>query len=64
MTSWPRFATATATARVITYCGGGIAASANAFVMPRLGFTDVAVYMASLQEWAADPANPLEVAEP
>ena len=48
-------------ARVITYCGGGIAASSNAFIMTRLGFTDVAVYIASLQEWAADPANPLVV---
>ena len=48
--------------RAITYCGGGIAASSNAFIMTRLGFTDVAVYTASLQEWAADPANPLEVA--
>jgi thiosulfate/3-mercaptopyruvate sulfurtransferase len=47
--------------RAITYCGGGIAASSNAFVMTRLGFKDVAVYTASLQEWAADPANPLEV---
>ncbi len=50
--------------RVITYCGGGIAASSNAFIMTRLGFTDVSVYMASLQEWAADPANPLEVDTP
>ena len=50
--------------RVITYCGGGISASNNAFVMTRLGFTDVAVYIASLQEWAADPANPMEVAPP
>ena len=49
--------------RHITYCGGGIAASANAFVMTRLGFTDVAVYTASLQEWAADPSNPMEVIE-
>jgi len=48
-------------ARVIIYCGGGIAASSNAFVMFRLGFTDVAVYIASLQEWAADPDNPLVV---
>ncbi|MCP4572893.1 MAG: sulfurtransferase [bacterium] len=47
--------------RAIIYCGGGIAASANAFVITRLGFTNVAVYMASLQEWAADPANPLVV---
>jgi thiosulfate/3-mercaptopyruvate sulfurtransferase len=46
--------------RVITYCGGGIAASSDAFVMSRLGFSDVAVYTASLQEWAADPANPME----
>ena len=47
--------------RVITYCGGGILASSNAFVMTRLGFDDVAVYTASLQEWAADPANPMTV---
>ena len=46
--------------RTITYCGGGIAASSTAFVMTRLGFTDVAVYTASLQEWTADPANPME----
>ena len=46
-------------ARHITYCGGGILASSSAFVMTRLGFTDVAVYTASLQEWAADPANPM-----
>jgi len=50
--------------RAITYCGGGIAASANAFVMTRLGYTDVAVYTASLQEWAADPANPMETGTP
>jgi len=48
--------------RTITYCGGGIAASSNAFLMTRLGFTDVAVYIASLEEWTADPSLPLEVA--
>ena len=47
-------------ARKITYCGGGIAASSNAFALTRLGFKDVAVYTASLQEWAADPDNPME----
>jgi thiosulfate/3-mercaptopyruvate sulfurtransferase len=47
--------------RAITYCGGGVAASSDAFIMIRLGFTDVAVYIASLQEWAADPANPMVV---
>jgi thiosulfate/3-mercaptopyruvate sulfurtransferase len=45
--------------RTITYCGGGIAASADAFAMIRLGYKDVAVYTASLQEWAADPENPM-----
>jgi len=45
--------------RYVTYCGAGIAASGSAFVMVRLGFKNVAVYTASLQEWAADPANPM-----
>jgi thiosulfate/3-mercaptopyruvate sulfurtransferase len=48
-------------ARHITYCGGGIAASANAFAMTRVGFSDVAVYAASLEEWVADPASPMAV---
>jgi thiosulfate/3-mercaptopyruvate sulfurtransferase len=47
--------------RIITYCGGGIVASANAFIMTRLGFTNVAVYTASLDEWAADPDNPMVI---
>lgn len=50
--------------RAITYCGGGILASSNAFVMTRLGFKDVAVYTASLQEWAADKRNPMTVDQP
>ena len=45
--------------RTITYCGGGISASSNAFVLTRLGFTDVAVYISSLQEWASDFDNPM-----
>lgn len=45
----------------ITYCGGRILASCNAFAMTRLGFTDVALYTASLQKWAADPANAMVV---
>lgn len=47
-------------ARIITYCGGGIVASTDAFVLTRLGFTNVAVYMASLEEWTSDPNNPME----
>ncbi len=51
-------------ARTITYCGGGIVASSNAFIMTRLGFSNVAVYTASLQEWASDPTNPMVVDTP
>jgi thiosulfate/3-mercaptopyruvate sulfurtransferase len=47
--------------RVITYCGAGIAASSDAFVLALLGRSDVAVYDASLSEWAADPALPMEI---
>lgn len=46
--------------RQITYCGAGVMASSNAFIMSRLGFKDVAVYMGSLREWTEDPDNPLE----
>jgi len=46
--------------RVITYCGGGIAASSDAFVLTLLGHENVAVYDASLSEWATDPSLPME----
>lgn len=45
--------------RVITYCGGGIAACSDAFVLHRLGVANVAVYAHSMQEWAADPGCPM-----
>jgi len=48
-------------ARVLNYCGGGIAASATAFAQTMLGFDNVAVYTASLQEWVSDPAAPMTV---
>lgn len=47
--------------RTITYCGGGISAASDAFILTRLGFTNVAVYDGSLQEWTQDTNNPLEV---
>jgi thiosulfate/3-mercaptopyruvate sulfurtransferase len=46
--------------RVVAYCGGGIAASSDAFVLTLLGRDDVAIYDASLSEWAADPSLPME----
>ncbi len=47
--------------RVITYCGGGIAASNDAFALTLLGYENVAIYDASLSEWAADESLPMEV---
>ncbi|HYB42366.1 MAG TPA: rhodanese-like domain-containing protein, partial [Candidatus Methylomirabilis sp.] len=57
-----RFAAAGAlgSRRVITYCGGGIAASSDALVLALLGHDDVAVYDASLSEWAGDVTLPME----
>jgi thiosulfate/3-mercaptopyruvate sulfurtransferase len=46
--------------QAITYCGGGIAASLDAFALVLLGHPDVALYDGSLSEWAADPALPME----
>jgi len=46
--------------RVINYCGGGIAASADALALIMLGHQDVKLYDASLSEWAKDPALPME----
>lgn len=47
--------------RTITYCGGGVSAASNAFILTRLGFTNVAVYDGSLREWTEDQNNPMEV---
>jgi thiosulfate/3-mercaptopyruvate sulfurtransferase len=44
---------------VITYCGGAVAASSDAFVLNLLGVENVAVYDGSMLEWAADPSLPL-----
>ncbi|MEA2320357.1 MAG: thiosulfate/3-mercaptopyruvate sulfurtransferase [Solirubrobacteraceae bacterium] len=47
--------------RIVTYCGGGIAATLDAFALALLGRDDVAVYDGSMVDWAADPSAPLEV---
>ncbi len=45
--------------RVITYCGGAIAATVDAFALALFGRTNVAVYDGSLMEWTADPDLPM-----
>lgn len=47
--------------RVITYCGGGISATLDAFACLLVGQENVAVYDGSMSEWARDPALPLRL---
>jgi thiosulfate/3-mercaptopyruvate sulfurtransferase len=47
--------------RIVSYCGGAIAATFDAFALALLGRDDVSVYDGSLVEWASDPDLPLEV---
>ncbi len=49
--------------RVITYCGGGVAAPSLAFALHRLGHPNVAVYDGGLLEWCADPSLPLQTGD-
>ena len=44
---------------MITYCGGGIAATVDAFALALLGYENVSVYDASLFEWSNDPTLPM-----
>lgn len=46
---------------VIVYCGGGIAATADALILTMLGHDKVRVYDASMSEWAKDDTLPMEV---
>jgi len=45
--------------RIVTYCAGGIAAASDALALTLLGHRNVAIYDASLNEWAADTDLPL-----
>ena len=46
--------------RTIVYCGGGIAATLDAFLLHQLGYDDIAVYDNSMSEWATDESLPIE----
>jgi len=45
--------------RVIAYCGGGIAATVDLFVLHQLGYDHLTLYDASMGEWARDPSLPI-----
>jgi thiosulfate/3-mercaptopyruvate sulfurtransferase len=46
--------------QLITYCGGGIAASTAFLALDVLGYPNIALYDGSLMEWNQDPNAPLE----
>jgi thiosulfate/3-mercaptopyruvate sulfurtransferase len=46
--------------RVVCYCGGGISATMGLFLLHRLGHRKLALYDASMAEWARDAALPIE----
>ena len=45
---------------IIVYCGGGISATVDLFLLHQLGFDDLTLYDGSMGEWAKDPALPIE----
>jgi thiosulfate/3-mercaptopyruvate sulfurtransferase len=46
--------------RVVCYCGGGISATMGLFLLHRLGYANLALYDASMAEWARDERLPIE----
>lgn len=46
--------------RVICYCGGGISATVDLFLLHQLGYDHLTLYDGSMGEWARDPSLPIE----
>jgi thiosulfate/3-mercaptopyruvate sulfurtransferase len=46
--------------RVVCYCGGGISATIDLFLLHQLGYQNLTLYDGSMGEWAKDPALPIE----
>jgi thiosulfate/3-mercaptopyruvate sulfurtransferase len=46
--------------RVIAYCGGGISATVDLFLLRRLGYQNLTLYDGSMGEWAKDGSLPIE----
>lgn len=51
---------ATPDRKIVNYCGGGISATLGFFAQKALGYKDVALYDASMQEWGKDDSLPME----
>jgi thiosulfate/3-mercaptopyruvate sulfurtransferase len=48
------------TKEVIAYCGGGISATVDLFLLYQLGYPNLTLYDGSMGEWASDPSLPIE----
>lgn len=48
--------------RVIAYCGGGISATIDLFMLHQLGYDKLTLYDGSMGEWASDESLPIETA--
>jgi thiosulfate/3-mercaptopyruvate sulfurtransferase len=46
--------------RVIAYCGGGISATIDLFLLDQLGYANLTLYDGSMGEWARDESLPIE----
>ena len=46
--------------RVVAYCGGGISATVDLFLLHRLGYENLTLYDGSMGEWAKDNELPIE----
>ena len=46
--------------RVVAYCGGGISATIDLFLLHRLGYDHLSLYDGSMGEWAKDASLPIE----
>jgi thiosulfate/3-mercaptopyruvate sulfurtransferase len=46
--------------RVVAYCGGGISATIDLFMLHRLGYDKLTLYDGSMGEWATDESLPIE----
>jgi thiosulfate/3-mercaptopyruvate sulfurtransferase len=46
--------------RVVAYCGGGISATIDLFLLHQLGYHNLTLYDGSMGEWAKDAALPIE----
>lgn len=45
---------------IVCYCGGGISATIDLFLLHQLGYDNLTLYDGSMGEWARDPVLPIE----